>query len=236
MAGMKITSTSTAPAEQPADASPEPSGRRPVTRDTLLTAALGIVGPHRSVATLGLREVAREAGIAPNSFYRHFRDTDELAVALIEQAGEAIRKIFGDARARTAHTDSVTRTSIEVFMAQLDTPDQLLPLLLREGSVGSQAFKHAVETQLKFFEAELQQDLVRLEHAHGNTLHAPDLAARAITRLMFTMGATALDRSPADRAELIDQTVQMVRMIITGALTLAGSPAEAAAGRREDSA
>ena len=35
-----------------------------------------------------MREVAREAGIAPNSFYRQFRDMDELAVALIERAGQ----------------------------------------------------------------------------------------------------------------------------------------------------
>jgi len=33
-------------------------------------AALKLVGPHRSISTLSLREVAREAGIAPNSFYR----------------------------------------------------------------------------------------------------------------------------------------------------------------------
>ena len=41
-----------------------------------------------------INEIAREAGIAPNSFYRHFRDVDELAVALIERAGESLRRIL----------------------------------------------------------------------------------------------------------------------------------------------
>ena len=62
-----------------------------ISRDDLIAAALKLVGPHRSLSTLSLREVTREAGIAPNSFYRQFRDMDELAVALIdyqpEQAG-----------------------------------------------------------------------------------------------------------------------------------------------------
>ncbi|WP_251259109.1 TetR family transcriptional regulator, partial [Enterobacter hormaechei] len=56
--------------------------RRTVSREDLLAAALKLIGPHRSLSTLSLREVAREAGISPNSFYRQFRDMDELAVAL----------------------------------------------------------------------------------------------------------------------------------------------------------
>ena len=39
-----------------------------ISREDLLAAALRLIGPHRSVSTLSLREVAREAGIAPNSF------------------------------------------------------------------------------------------------------------------------------------------------------------------------
>ena len=49
-----------------------------ISREDLLAATLRLIGPHRSVSSLSLREVAREAGIAPNSFYRQFRDIDEL--------------------------------------------------------------------------------------------------------------------------------------------------------------
>ncbi|MGV4858593.1 TetR family transcriptional regulator, partial [Acetobacter senegalensis] len=69
-------------------------------REDLLAAALKLIGPHRSLSTLSLREVAREAGIAPNSFYRQFRDMDELAVALIDAAGRSLRTIIGEARQR----------------------------------------------------------------------------------------------------------------------------------------
>jgi len=194
-----------------------PAGRRSIDRDTLLQAALVLVGPHRSISTLSLREIAREAGIAPNSFYRHFRDTDELAVALIDSAGAALRRIFSEARRTIGSGRSVTRMSVEIFMSQLDADDQLLPLLLREGTVGSAAFKQAVERQLRYFEDELLEDMVRLEELQGHQLTDPRLAARAITRLTFTMGASALDQQPAERAELVEQTAAMVRMIIRGA-------------------
>ena len=53
-----------------------------ITKEELFQAALNLIGPQKSIASLSLREVAREAGIAPNSFYRHFKDIDELAIRI----------------------------------------------------------------------------------------------------------------------------------------------------------
>ncbi len=109
-------------------------GRKPViSREDLIEAALTLVGPHRHLASLSLREVAREAGIAPNSFYRQFRDMDELAVALIDRAGASLRQIVGEARQRATTERSVVRGSVESFMEQLWADDRLLHILLREG-------------------------------------------------------------------------------------------------------
>src|SRR3970282_1831323 len=88
---------------QPVQNQRVPQGRKAViSSEELITAALKLVGPHRSISTLSLREVAREAGIAPNSFYRHFRDIDELAVSLIELAGTSLRKVLSEARHRAS--------------------------------------------------------------------------------------------------------------------------------------
>ncbi len=203
-----------------------PPRKAAISREDLLAAALKLIGPHRSLSTLSLREVAREAGIAPNSFYRQFRDMDELAVALIDLAGSSLRTIIGQARARATSTDrSVIRVSVETFMEQLRADDKLLHVLLREGAVGSDAFKHAVERELNYFEEELQVDLVRLAAADGAVLHAPALVSKAITRLVFAMGASAMDLPPERDPELIEQISQMLRMILTGARVLGGSAA-----------
>lgn len=208
--------------------SPPPSADVPtvrkgaISREDLLAAALKLIGPHRSVSTLSLREVTREAGIAPNSFYRQFRDMDELAVALIDLAGSSLRTIIGQARQRAAgNRRSIILSSVETFMEQLRADDKLLHVLLREGTVGSDAFKHAVDRELNYFEDELRVDLIRLAALEGAPLHEPALVSKAITRLVFAMGATAMDLPPEKDPELIRQITAMLRMIIVGARTLA---------------
>ena len=204
-----------------------PGRKASISREDLMAAALKLVGPHRSVSSLSLREVAREAGIAPNSFYRQFRDMDELAVALIDRAGQSLRLIIGEARQRASVERSVVRTSVETFMEQLSADEKLLHILLREGTVGSDAFKLAVERELSSFEEELCADLVRLAHANGTGIYEPALVAKAITRLIFTLGGTAMDLPREQHGEVIEQMVVMLRMIVTGSQTLANSPSSA---------
>jgi TetR/AcrR family transcriptional regulator, fatty acid biosynthesis regulator len=211
-----VTSSRPAAPLQSADSGASPGRKPSISRDDLLAAALRLIGPHRSVSSLSLREVAREAGIAPNSFYRQFRDMDELTVALIDLSGRSLRTIIGAARHRVTTQRGIVRTSIETFMQQLRADDKLLHVLLREGMVGSDAFKQAVDRELTFFEEELRHDLVRLAAADGKALYAPALVSKAITRLVFAMGATAMDLPPERDPELVDQISTMVRMIISG--------------------
>ncbi|KWV12696.1 HTH-type transcriptional repressor FabR [Xanthomonas translucens] len=214
--------TSIVPLPLPEDALP--ARRSAISREDLLAAALKLIGPHRSVSTLSLREVTREAGIAPNSFYRQFRDMDELAVALIDLAGSSLRTIIGQARRRAAGSNrSVILSSVETFMEQLRADDKLLHVLLREGTVGSDAFKRAVDRELNYFEDELRLDLIRLAAIDQAPLHEPALVSKAITRLVFAMGATAMDLPPERDPELIRQISAMLRMIILGSRTIAAS-------------
>lgn len=197
-------------------------GRKAViSREDIIAAALKLVGPHRGVSSLSLREVAREAGIAPNSFYRQFRDMDELAVALIDRAGRSLRQIIGEARNRATGEQSVVAGSIQAFMEQLRSDDKLLHILLCEGTVGSDAYKLAVERELHFFEDELRLDLIRLAAANRTGLFEAGLTAKAITRLVFAMGASAMDLPPDKQDELTAQLVMMVRMIIVGTQAMA---------------
>ncbi len=209
------------PTAVPTDADASTGRKASISRDDLLAAALRLIGPHRSVSSLSLREVAREAGIAPNSFYRQFRDMDELTVALIDLSGRSLRTIIGSARHRVATQRGIVRTSVETFMQQLRADDKLLHVLLREGMVGSDAFKQAVDRELTFFEEELRHDLVRLAALEGAELHEPALVSKAITRLVFAMGATAMDLPPERDPELLDQISTMVTMIISGSRAIA---------------
>lgn len=205
------------------DSEQDKPGRKPaISEQELMEAAVRLVDSTRSVSSLSLREIAREAGIAPNSFYRHFRDVDELAVALIDRAGRVLRGTIREARKRLESDRGGVRSSVEVFMEALDDDQKYLKILLREISIGSDAFRNAVDRELNYFEEELNDELLRIVEATGRKIHESRVVAKAITRLVFTLGASAADMDIEQRNKLTEETVTMVRMIIIGANAMAG--------------
>ena len=140
---------------------------------------------------------------------------------IFELAGSSLRKVFSEARQHKSLEPSIVQISIGIFMDQLHSGDGYLPILLREGKAGSAEFKEAVERQLVFFEDELQQDLIRIDQANGSSMYQPALAARAITRLVFTMASVAMDLPPVEQEARMSETIAMIRMILEGARALA---------------
>ncbi|MFT5838917.1 MAG: AcrR family transcriptional regulator [Flavobacteriales bacterium] len=199
----------------------KPGRKSAISEQELMEAAVRLVDSKRSVSSLSLREIAREAGIAPNSFYRHFRDVDELAVALIDRAGRGLRGTIREARQRLKSDRGGVRSSVEVFMESLDDDQKYLKILLREISIGSDAFRNAVDRELNYFEEELNDELHRIVEVTGKKIHEPRLVAKAITRLVFTLGASAANMDIQQRNDLTQETVVMVRMIIIGANAMA---------------
>lgn len=102
------------------------------TRRSLMDAALRQLSADRGFGSLSLREVAREAGIAPTSFYRHFSDLDELGLALVDEGGVALRQLMRQARKRIARDGGVISTSVDTFMEYLSNNANLFRLMLRE--------------------------------------------------------------------------------------------------------
>lgn len=193
------------------------AGRKAViNREDIVAAALALVGPNRSISSLSLREIARFADIAPNSFYRHFKNMDELAIAMIELAGTSLNRLLSEARHRVTPEKSAVVTSIEAFMEMLNSEERLLHLLLREGSIGSEGYRNAVEKFLTNFEEELSLDLIRLVTASGQQIKYPHLVSKAITRLVFSQGGYILDRPQKEQPLIKENLIKMVRMIIVG--------------------
>ena len=85
------------------------------TRRALIDAAFNQLSAEKSFSNLSLREVAREAGIAPTSFYRHFNDMDELGLEMVDEAGLTLRQLMRQARKRIDAGGSVIRVSVETL-------------------------------------------------------------------------------------------------------------------------
>lgn len=189
------------------------------TRRTIIDAALNQLSAETSFSNLSLREVTREAGIAPTSFYRHFKDMDELGLTLVDEAGLTLRQLMRQARARIADTSggSVIRTSVETFMEFINDNGNVFRLLLRERSGTSAAFRAAVSREIQHFIAELGD---YLQKELGFAEDEARVQADAMVILVFSAGAEALDLSKSARQGLAEKVMMQLRMVARGAATL----------------
>ena len=183
------------------------------TRRTLIEAAFSQLSAERSFASLSLREVAREAGIAPTSFYRHFKDVDELGLTMVDESGLMLRQLMRQARQRIAKGGSVIRTSVSTFMEFINNPNAFR-LLLRERSGTSAAFRAAVAREIQHFIAELA-DYLEVENRMPRSF--TEAQAEAMVTIVFSAGAEALDVDAEQRRKLEDRLVLQLRMIAKGA-------------------
>ena len=192
------------------------------TRRALLDAALRL-SAERGFSSLSLRAIAREAGIAPASFYRHFRDLDDLGLALVDEVGMALRQLVRRARQRVADEGegSVVRLSIQTFMTFAMNNADLFRLLRGEGSGSTPEFRQALAKEVDRFTADLLEDLVHEGEAAGRPVAHADLAAEAMVTVAFNLGASAIDLPPDEQAKTFERITQEVRIIMRGAEAMA---------------
>lgn len=184
------------------------------TRRLIIDAAFKLLSQERSYTSLSMREVTREAGIAANSFYRHFEDMEELGLTLVDEGGVALRQLMRKARQRINEPGGIIRISVETFMEFIYKNPQVFYLLLRERTGTSLAFRKAVSRELQYFIVELA-DYIQQTQGYGAS--DAKIQAEAMVVLVFNAGAEALDCKPAELKELTEKAIVQLRFIARGA-------------------
>lgn len=185
------------------------------TRRALIEAAFNQLTAEKSFSGLSMREVAREAGIAPTSFYRHFRDMDELGLTMVDEAGLTLRQLMRQARKRIEKGGSVIVISVETFFEFIHNSPNVFRLLLRESSGTSQAFRTAAAREIKHFVDELAEYIV---HRNQYSQYIAYVQAEGIVTIVFTAGANALDMNAKEREQLKERLILQLRMLAKGAV------------------
>lgn len=186
------------------------------TRRDLIDAALRLI-EKVGFAGLSLREVTREAGLAPTTFYRHFHNMDDLGLALIDEVGLSLRQLMRNARRRVSESGQMTRSSVEAFMSFIEQNGNLFRLLLGERIGSSPAFRTALHAEMDRFIGELTEDLLKQSENLGTPLSDSAVAANAIVAVVFSTGVEALDVPVHRRQQLAERLIQQIRMILRGA-------------------
>jgi len=174
-------------------------------RQELLRATLRLAARH-GFASLGLREVSREAGIAPTSFYRHFGDMEELGLALI---GEQVQPVFTElaacAKRANETSDDVAQSLVDGLEPALSGDPELLRFVLAERHGASRSFRQALRKMLTTLASALLP---------GKPVVPPLPAAELAVTVLLDGCNRLLDAEESARAELRAELLNVLRWLL----------------------
>ncbi|GAB2760616.1 TetR family transcriptional regulator [Streptomyces bullii] len=191
------------------------------TRKALLDAALGLL-EEQSLSSLGLREVTRAVGVAPTAFYRHFRSTADLGVALVEEALGSLHPMIRTTVSSAGDSEERITRAIELIARHVDAYPAHVRFIARERHGGVQPVREAIRAQLTRFAEEVRDELAKDHLSAGWT--DEDLLMLAhlyvdqmlITASLFLEAQQAPDASERERERVTQVATRRLRLISIG--------------------
>jgi len=193
------------------------------TRENIMAAALTKMSEDKGFSSLSLREVTKQAGIAPASFYRHFKNMEELALALVEEAEVALVQILKDAKALEEQGQEILESTVSMCMEHFINNGALFRVLTREATGNSPIIRRAIQRCLQNFNRQLAE-IIELEMKKRNrNITSPVLIAEAISTLVFYIGVASIDLPYAKQKEAEKRLAHHIRAIYWGAESMANT-------------
>jgi TetR/AcrR family transcriptional regulator, fatty acid biosynthesis regulator len=137
--------------------------RKQQSRQALLDAALSLSTSGRSFSSISLREVAREVGLVPTAFYRHFQDMDELGRELVDQVALYLKAVLHQLGQGLARPNSKAETSTELFFDAIDQNPQQWIFMIAERWGGSAVVRQGIAREIECLNVDLANDLKKFE-------------------------------------------------------------------------
>ncbi len=194
--------------------------RKDQTRKSLVQAALSLIGEGRSFTSLGIREIAREAGMVPNAFYRHFRNTDELGLSLVDEVGVTLRQLLRQARQPGSAETSVVRESVRVYHQYVRDNRLLFLFIASERAGGSRILRMAIRQEVRHFVDDMARDMHSMPAYQGVTVSTLQMVCSLIVNTMLATAPEILDLpqdQPAAELAMVQASVQQLQLILLGA-------------------
>ncbi|MEU6199800.1 TetR family transcriptional regulator [Streptomyces sp. NPDC047061] len=189
------------------------------TRQAFLDAALALL-QEQSLSSLGLREVTRAVGVAPTAFYRHFRSTADLGVALVDEALGSLHPMVRTTVA-TSGEERITR-AVQLIADYVAAHPAHIRFIARERHGGVQPVREAIRDQLARFAEEVRAELAKDPEAEG--WNEEDLLMLAhlyvdqmlITASLFLETLESPEPSEAERQRVAQVATRQMRLISLG--------------------
>jgi len=199
------------------------------TRIALLDAALRLL-ETKSFGSVGLREVAREAGVVPTAFYRHFASMEELGLVLIDDSFRTLRRMIRDARSQDLAFEHVIRDSVEILVRHVHAHRLHFRFVARERSSGMPVLRQAIRAEIRLFSSELATDLARFPFLDRWSTEDLGVLATLIVNTMVSTAEEIVEAPSGDaeaEREIVRRAEKQLLLIVLGvpAWRSSGAPA-----------
>jgi AcrR family transcriptional regulator len=198
-------------------AEPESRAERKLrTRRAILDATLELCADS-SLTALSLRQVAKQVGIVPTAFYRHFDSIESLGMALVEESFDSLRDLFRDVRRNSQADKDVVDGSIDALVDHVHRRRDHFGFIARERVAGPRSVREAIRREIELCERELATDLALMTGT--DTWTAKDLhvlSSLFVTVLVATAEQILSTTRPEQEAQIIASVRTQLRMLLVG--------------------
>jgi len=183
----------------------------------LVQAALRLITQSRSLTSLGLRELAREAGLNPNTFYRHFRNLDEFGLQVLGYIAEDMKAGVRQLRQMADSSEQASHDTVTFVYHYFLANPAATTVAVRELHGPSPVLRRALETQLDASAREMAEDILERGLVPGvDEVVVQEISNMTIRYILFR----AMDyiEKPEQRERIQVETERFINRQFRGAL------------------
>jgi AcrR family transcriptional regulator len=192
------------------------SERKERTRRAILDAALDLTDGSSLVA-ISLRQVAKEVGIVPTAFYRHFDSVESLGLALVDESFDSLRGLLREVWRQSPQFGDYIDGSLPVLADHVRAHRAHYAFIARERAAGPPRVRAAIRHEIELITRELATDVARVPGSGAFSTEHLNLLADLIVSFVVTT-AERLVEDPAAEPRILADTRTQLRMLMVGAL------------------
>lgn len=197
------------------------SQQRLKTHRALMVAAIKLMSDDRSFSSISLREVTREAGVVPATFYRHFNEMEDLAVELVDYCFRPMENLVAGVRARRLTARQLVYESVGTFIRFARRHRRYFLFLTKERLGGRSRVRTRIREQTQAMALILGHDLIGLPEWQGVPIGIGQEVSIMIMDQMMLLLDEVLDLPPGesrDEVKLIARARKKVWILLRGGL------------------
>ncbi len=183
----------------------------------LVQAALRLITQSRSLTSLGLRELAREAGLNPNTFYRHFRNLDEFGLQVLGYIAEDMKAGVRQLRQMADSSEQASHDTVTFVYHYFLANPAATTVAVRELHGPSPVLRRALEAQLDASARDMAEDILERGLVPGvDEVVVQEISNMTIRYILFR----AMDyiEKPEQRERIQVETERFINRQFRGAL------------------